>query len=248
MSIVITNGLTCTFDVSWTPTIIGTYFVTFSGTDSNIILNNNATDGLTSTEVVTYVVEAPLPVEMSSFTSHVSGRNILLEWTTSSELNNSRFEIERSINNDWTKIGEVSGKGTVTVPSDYSYSDRGLNSGTYNYRLKQIDFNGNFAYHNLSNEVVIGVPASFELNQNYPNPFNPGTKIEYSIPNDGKVKLTIYDAMGKEVKTLIDNNQSAGYYTVDFNASGLASGIYYYRLEVNGQSNFTDTKKMLLLK
>ena len=250
MSIIVTNGLTCTFDVFWNPGIaqIGTYFVTFSGTDSNIFLNINATDGLTSTEVVTYVVEAPLPVEMTSFTSHVNGRNILLEWTTSSELNNSRFEIERSINNDWTKIGEVSGKGTVTVPSDYSYSDRGLNSGTYNYRLKQIDFNGNFAYHNLSNEVVIGIPAGFELNQNYPNPFNPGTKIDYSIANDGKVKFTIYDAMGKVVKRLIDNNQTAGYYTIDFNASGLASGIYYYRLEVNGQINFADTRKMLLLK
>lgn len=250
MSIVVTNGLTCTFDVFWNPSLaqIGTYFVTFSGTDSNIILNINATDGLTSTEVVTYVVEAPLPVEMSAFTSSVSGRNVMLEWTTSSELNNARFEIERSISGNWIKAGEVSGNGTTVSPNTYSYSDRGLNSGTYNYRLKQIDFNGNFAYHNLSNEVVIGVPASFELNQNYPNPFNPGTKIDYSIPNDGKVKLIIYDAMGKEVKRLIDNNQSAGYYTIDFNASGLASGIYYYRLEVNGQINFADTRKMLLLK
>ena len=250
MTVVITNGLTCTFDVSWNPTIgqIGTYYVTFSGTDSNIVMNVRASDGLTSTEVVTYVVEAPLPVEMSAFTSIVSGRNVLLEWTTTQELNNSRFEIERSVNDQWIKIGETDGNGTTTSPRDYSYSDRGLSSGIYNYRLKQIDFNGNFEYHNLSNEVVIGVPANFELTQNYPNPFNPSTKIDYSIPKDGKVNLTIYDAMGKEVSKLVDNNQTAGYYTVDFNASGLASGIYYYRLEVSGQINFTDSKKLLLIK
>ncbi len=250
MNVVITNGLTCTFDVSWNPGVgqVGTHFVTFSGTDSNIIMNINASDGLTSTEVVTYVVEAPLPVEMSSFTSSVTGRNVMLEWTTAGELNNARFEIERSISGNWTKAGEVAGNGTVTTSRDYSFSDRGLNSGTYNYRLKQIDFNGNFAYHNLSNEVVIGVPSSFELNQNYPNPFNPNTKIDYSVPYDGKVNLTIYDAMGKELTRLVDNNQPAGYYTIDFNASGFASGIYYYRLEVSGQANFKDTKKMLLLK
>ena len=172
----------------------------------------------------------------------------MLEWTTSAELNNARFEIERAVNNEWMKVGVVNGHGTVNSPTSYSFNDRGLNSGTYNYRLKQIDYNGSFAYHNLSNEVVIGVPTSFELNQNYPNPFNPNTKIDYSLPKDGKVSITIYDAMGKEVARLVNNTQTAGYYTVDFNASNFASGIYYYRLEVSGQSNFTDSKKMLLVK
>ena len=250
MSVTVTNGLTCTFDVFWNPGLaqIGSYYVTFSGTDSNIVMNINSSDGKTTTEVVTYVVEGPLPVELSAFASNVSGRNVMLEWTTSAELNNARFEIERSVSGNWTKIGEVSGNGTTTNPKSYSYSDRGLKSGTYNYRLKQIDYNGSFAYHNLSSEVVIGVPAGFELNQNYPNPFNPSTKIDYSLSFDGKVSLTIYDAQGKEVNRLVNSTQSAGYYTVDFNASGLASGIYYYRLEVTGQTNFADSKKMLLLK
>ncbi|MCB0728256.1 MAG: T9SS type A sorting domain-containing protein [Ignavibacteriae bacterium] len=243
MSVNITNGLTCTFDVTWDPTCVqaGTHVVCFTGID-------NATDPCTTTVCVTYVVDCPLPVEMSAFTSSVGGRNVLLDWTTATELNNARFEIERSQNNEWTKIGEVAGNGTTTSPRSYSYFDKGLNTGTYNYRLKQIDYNGSFEYHNLSNEVVIGVPNQFELVQNYPNPFNPTTKIDYSIPYDGNVSLTVYDAMGKEVTRLVNASQPAGYYSINFNASDFASGIYYYRIDVNGQSKFTDTKKMLLLK
>lgn len=197
---------------------------------------------------IIYGSEGPLPVELSSFSSTINGRNVTLDWTTASELNNAKFEIERSVNNNWTKIGEVTGNGTTTTPHSYSYSDNNLTNNTYHYRLKQIDFNGNFEYFNLSNEVIIGVPSKFELSQNYPNPFNPSTKISYSIPFDGNVSLTVYNAMGKEVTKLVDNNQVAGYYSIDFNASGLASGIYYYNISVAGESNFSDTKKMLLLK
>jgi len=197
---------------------------------------------------VIYGTDSPLPVELSSFSSTISGRDVTLNWTTASELNNAKFEIERSVNSSWTKIGEVQGNGTTTSPQSYSYSDKNLTSNSYNYRLKQIDFNGNFEYFNLSNEVVIGIPSAFELAQNYPNPFNPSTKITYSIPFDGNVSLTVYDAMGKEITKLVDNNQTAGYYSIDFNASNFASGIYYYSINVNGQSNFSDTKKMLLVK
>ncbi|MEP7145826.1 MAG: T9SS type A sorting domain-containing protein, partial [bacterium] len=197
---------------------------------------------------IIYGTTGPLPVELSSFSSIISGRNITLNWTTASEVNNAKFEIERSVNSSWTKIGEVQGNGTSTTPKSYSFSDNNLSNNTYNYRLKQIDFNGNFEYFNLSNEVVIGIPSAFELAQNYPNPFNPSTKIAYSIPFDGNVSLTVYDAMGKEITRLVDNNQTAGYYSIDFNASNFASGIYYYSINVNGQSNFADTKKMLLVK
>ncbi|MBK8554191.1 MAG: T9SS type A sorting domain-containing protein [Ignavibacteria bacterium] len=209
-----------------------------------------AVDGANAQGVpfIIYGTTGPLPVELSSFSSNIIGRDVTLNWTTASELNNSKFEIERSVNNSWTKIGEVAGNGTTSSSSSYSYSDKNLTSNTYNYRLKQIDFNGNFEYFNLSNEVVIGVPSVFELAQNYPNPFNPSTKITYSIPFDGNVSLTVYDAMGKEISRLVDNNQTAGYYSIDFNASNFASGIYYYNINVNGQSNFSDTKKMLLVK
>ena len=183
---------------------------------------------------------------MSSFISTINGRDVTLNWTTSSETNNSRFEIERSeTTGQWSKVGSVQGNGTVFSPVNYSFTDRDLNTGSYNYRLKQIDFNGNFKYFNLNNEVNIGIPAKFGLSQNYPNPFNPSTKINFDLPVDGKVTLKIFDISGREVSTLINEFRSAGYYTIDFKADNLSSGIYLYTLTSNGISL---TKKMLILK
>ncbi|MCZ7601868.1 MAG: YCF48-related protein [Melioribacteraceae bacterium] len=94
-------------------------------------------------------------------------------------------------------------------------------------------------------EDIERIPLQYELSQNYPNPFNPSTKISYSIPNSGKVKLVIYDVLGREVKTLVNQEQHAGTYTVDFNAERLSSGVYFYRL-TSGQ--FSETRKLLLLR
>ena len=97
----------------------------------------------------------------------------------------------------------------------------------------------------------IGVPKEFALNQNYPNPFNPSTKISFALPKDGIVKLKVYDVLGKEVANLLNENKVAGYYSIDFNASNYASGIYFYTIEansVNGLSSFKETKRMLLIK
>ncbi|MBS1553023.1 MAG: T9SS type A sorting domain-containing protein [Bacteroidetes bacterium] len=244
MTVNISNGVTCTFEVSWTPTCAqaGTYLVCFKGID-------NAAAPCTTTVCVNYVVDCPLPVELSSFTSSVFGRDVTLDWSTATEENNARFEIERSsTENNWTKIGSVNGNGTTASPHSYSFTDRGLASGNYSYRLRQVDFNGNFRYFNLSNEVIIGTPDKYNLNQNYPNPFNPVTKISYSIPAQGKVSLSVFDMTGKEVRNLVNGIQTAGYYSVSFDGSGLASGVYYYRLEVTGEKNFVDTRKMLLVK
>lgn len=191
-----------------------------------------------------------LPVELSSFVSSINGRNVILNWATASESNNSGFDIERSSDNSsWFKVGNVTGKGTSSIAHSYSYTDRNLASGIYNYRLKQIDFNGNFEYFNLSNEVNIGVPTKFELSQNYPNPFNPSTKINYDLPVDGKVSLKIFDMSGKEVMSLVNETVTAGYNSVSFNGSNLSSGIYFYRINVEGNgSSFVSTKKMTLIK
>lgn len=115
--------------------------------------------------------------------------------------------------------------------------------------MKQIDFNGNYEFYNLSNDVIVVAPGQFELFQNYPNPFNPITKINYDLPFDGKVKLKIFDLSGKEVMSLVDGFQSAGYYTSNFNGSDLGSGVYFYRIFINSsEGNITATKKMLLVK
>jgi hypothetical protein len=194
--------------------------------------------------------DIPLPVELASFTSSVNKRNVYLSWSTSSENNNSGFEIERkSLNNSevlqWINAGSVRGYGNSNSTKTYFYEDRGLTSGKYIYRLKQIDFNGNYKYYELSGEAVIGIPEKFYLSQNYPNPFNPVTKIDFEIPTDGNVSIKIYDNKGSEVKTLIDEFRNSGYYSVLFSGDELSSGVYFYKIESN---KFKDTKKMFLVK
>ena len=189
--------------------------------------------------------DQPLPVELSSFTSSVSGSSVTLNWSTSSELNNSRFEIERSSNGVWSKVGTVNGNGTTSSVSNYSFTERGLATGAYSYRLKQVDFNGNYEYFNLSSEVVIGVPSEFSLAQNYPNPFNPSTTISFQLPVAGNTVLAFYDMNGKEVKSLVNGFREAGYYSVNLNASDLSSGVYFYSLK---SGNFVQTKKLSLVK
>jgi len=111
--------------------------------------------------------------------------------------------------------------------------------------LKQIDFNGHYEYFDLRNEINVGVPAKYSLSQNYPNPFNPSTKIDYELPYDGSVNIKLYDVSGREVATLVDEVKTAGYYTLQFNASNLASGAYFYRIE---SGEFRDIKRMILIK
>ncbi len=137
------------------------------------------------------------------------------------------------------------------------FVDENLLAGKYQYRLKQIDFDGTFEYSNTI-EVEINSPTKFSLEQNYPNPFNPSTKIKYAIPTPpsssplamgrnevGFVTLKVFDVLGKEVATLVNEEKSAGSYHVDFNASHLASGIYYYQLRAG---DYSETKKMILMK
>ena len=188
-----------------------------------------------------------LPVELSSFSAVVNSRDVTLSWGTSSEGNNSGFDIERSVSGstDWTKIGYLQGFGSSNTSHSYSFTDRNLSTGKYTYRLKQIDFNGNFEYFNLNSEVEIGTPNSFSLSQNYPNPFNPSTKISFAIANEGNVSVIVFDNLGKEVATLLNEVRTAGFYTVNFNAANLPSGVYFYRMET---SSFTKVMKMSLIK
>lgn len=183
----------------------------------------------------------PMPVQMSSFTYSVNVNNVNLKWNTVSEINNKGFEIQRNSGKDWTTIGFVSANNNKS----YSFSDNNLQPSTYQYRLKQIDFNGNFEYFNLNGAVKVGSPVKFSLSQNYPNPFNPVTKISYQIPADEKVTIKIYDIEGKEVMTLVNDFKTAGYHTVEMKSNNLSSGNYFYHLTAG---NFSDTKKMTVIK
>ena len=193
----------------------------------------------------------PLPVQLASFNSTVNGRDVNLKWATYSEQNNSHFNVERKNTSDenWNMIGKVTGSGNSNEIRNYTFADKGVNTGTYNYRLKQVDYNGNYEYHNLSNAVVIGVPNKYELSQNYPNPFNPTTKIDFQLPRDSKVMIKLYDVSGREVRTIVNEKRTAGFYTVGFDASGLSSGVYFYTIIAGFSGNeFVGTKKMVVVK
>lgn len=190
----------------------------------------------------------PLPVELSSFVSSVNKNNVQLNWGTITETNNKGFSIERSNASEisWNEIKFVNGAGSSSSPVNYSYEDKNLTTAKYKYRLKQIDYNGNYKYYDLQNEVEVGVPSKFELGQNYPNPFNPTTKINFALPLDSRVMLKVYDMTGRELSTLVNGElKTAGYYTVDFNGSGFASGLYIYRIQTDKESV---SKKMVLVK
>ena len=185
------------------------------------------------------------PVELYGFTSNVDKNIVALYWNTSAEINNYGFDIEReSFNDPWTKVAIVKGNGTTNEISNYSFTEK-LTTGKYHYRLKQIDYNGNYEYFDLANEVQVGLPQEFELSQNFPNPFNPLTKICYTIPNNEHITLKVYDITGRSVKTLVNGSQSAGYYEINFDASDLPGGVYFYSLLSEG---FTNTRRMVLVK
>lgn len=185
-----------------------------------------------------------LPVELTSFVATAKSNAVELVWKTASEINNDRFEIERSNDNaNFAKIGFVRGNGTTTEAKEYRFVDEGV-SGKLYYRLKQVDFDGAFAYSPVV-EARVAPPAEFALEQNYPNPFNPTTTIRYQLPVGGNVKLEVFDVLGKKVATLVDARQEAGIYNYALNASNLSSGMYFYRLQAG---SFVQTKKMTLVK
>ncbi len=186
-----------------------------------------------------------VPVELTSFTASAGSKSITLNWKTSTETNNRGFEVQRKTSNSgWTDISFVNGNGTSTQSHEYSYTDNNLESGKYSYRLKQVDMDGSFEYSKVV-EANIDAPAKFELAQNYPNPFNPTTKIDFSVPSNSNVKLTVYNVLGQQVSVLVNGFMKSGNHTVDFNAAGLNSGLYFYKLESNGTSL---VKKMMLVK
>ncbi|HSW55496.1 MAG TPA: T9SS type A sorting domain-containing protein [Ignavibacteriaceae bacterium] len=191
-----------------------------------------------------------IPVELSSFSAAVNGNNVTLNWSTATETNNSGFYIERSVisnevrNLFWESISFVNGTGTTTETQSYSFVDNNLSSGTYLYRLKQIDFDGTVEYTNTI-DVEINAPTIFSLEQNYPNPFNPLTVISYQLPVGGNAIIKVYDILGNEVATLVNEQKPAGSYNITFDASTLPSGIYMYQLQAG---SFSQSKKMILIK
>lgn len=200
--------------------------------------------------VATTWSQAPLPVELTSFTAKIIGKNVSLNWQTATEVDNYGFEIQRASSSitpirDWTTIGFVKGHGNSNSTKNYSFTDKTvISSGKYFYRLKQVDTDGKIDFSGVI-EADFGIPDDIELYQNYPNPFNPYTTINYSLPAVGSVTLKVYNILGTEIATLVNEHQTAGMHEIKFDGSKFSSGVYFYTLSSNG---FSKTKKFILLK
>jgi murein tripeptide amidase MpaA len=188
---------------------------------------------------------AIIPVELTSFSASVINESVILKWSTATELNNFGFEIQKSKDgHDWVKIGFVNGCGSISIPSDYSFTDNNAFIGENYYRLVQIDFDGKKKIISPIKVNFVGA-LSYNLAQNYPNPFNPSTAINFTIPGKNLVTLKVYDILGKEIAVLVNEVKEAGNYTVEFNAENISSGTYFYELR---SGDFYSVKKMNLIK
>lgn len=213
---------------------------TYNISVSNVKSSTN--DEIVEGSLATFTTDEVVPVELVSFSASVSGNVVTLNWKTATETNNNGFDIERKTKSVWEKIGFVSGNGTTSEISEYSFVDN-TPATDVAYRLKQTDYDGSFVYSKTV-EVTV-VPSEFELAQNYPNPFNPSTTISYTLPEESHVVLKVYDVLGNTISTLVNENIEAGAHQVKFNADGLNSGIYFYSIH---SENAVITKKMIVLK
>ena len=209
-----------------------------------------------------FQTDGTLSVELTSFElSGTRNDGISLQWITESEINNLGFILERRTpKTDWVQIAsyvthqELQGQGSVSHQTIYTYTDNTVQENeTYDYRLADVDHDGNVEYHSTQ---LMGVstsstlPEQYVLYQNYPNPFNPITTLRYELPEASYVDVTVYDMLGNVVNNLIYTNQSSGYKSIQWNATNnkgapVSAGVYLYKIQAG---DFVDTKKMILLK
>jgi hypothetical protein len=237
------NGSPKTIDISQLSNI------TFSGTSITYTLTNSSTttDDLSNIANFTFGTTnggSPLPVELVKFVATTDLKTVKLTWSTATEVNNYGFNVERSSTGAWQKIGFVQGHGNSNSPKNYSFTDSSPIAGKVQYRLKQLDTDGKYEYSSAVG-INIATPANFLLAPNFPNPFNPSTKISYCLPIDGFVRLKVYDVLGREVSSIVNEIEKAGSYSVTFDGSRLASGVYICRMS---SGNYNSSIKMIIMK
>ncbi len=193
-----------------------------------------------------FISSQPLPVELNSFTSTVINNTVKLNWTTATEVNSSSFDVEKTTINkeNWISLSSIKASGNSNSPKNYSFVDRNIISGKYNYRLKMVDNDGTFKY-STAIEANISEPYKFALEQNFPNPFNPSTTISFTLPLISRVVLSIYNELGQKVAELFNGEKAAGSHSIEWNAGDFNSGIYFYELKTE---KYSLTKKLILMK
>ncbi|MBC8043559.1 MAG: T9SS type A sorting domain-containing protein [Rhizobacter sp.] len=202
------------------------------------------------------IVDNPLPVELAGFSGYPAATSIHLNWKTVSERNNAGFVVYRDgaeIASHRT-VAALTGQSTTASETNYTFADDAIKAGTlYTYTLGSVDYSG--LTHSYAASVTVKVeqqntalPATlpvFRLSQNYPNPFNPATYIRFSLDRSGEAQLKVYDALGREVRQVINQILEAGEHEVRFDAKTLTSGTYFYRLTSGG---FRQTRRLTIVK
>ncbi len=200
-----------------------------------------------------------LPVQLASFTGSVlpQSQSLRFDWRTISEINNFGFYLQRkdpaTLAFEDVPNSFVAGHGTTSIPREYFFTYTNAPAGTAYYRLRQVDLDGTEYFSEpivvangvVSSVTASGVPAAYSLAQNYPNPFNPATRIRFSLRESENVRLDVFDATGKRVATLVNESLPSGEHSLVFDGTGLASGVYYYRIVAG---SFSETRRMVLTK
>lgn len=188
-----------------------------------------------------------LPVELASFEGVADGKDVVLTWKTAFEQNNAGFEIQeraKGRKGEWEMLAFVEGAGTTRKPQSYEHRVTGLASGVHLFRLKQVDVDGS-ATLSKEIEVALGVPDRFALHAAYPNPAAGTVTIPFDVSRRVKVRLAIYDVLGRRAATVVDAERPPGRQTVRLNASRLAGGVYFYRIRIG---SFRATKKLVVVR
>ncbi len=202
--------------------------------------------------------DASLPVDLAKFSARCKGRSVLLEWTTESETDNLGFIIERKTDDsDWMTIASylthdaLQGQGNTSSASEYAFTDLDVEpKTTYDYRLSDVSIKGKVNIYASLSVTVDAAPEKSTMENAYPNPFNPQTFIAYHLSDNVEVNITVFNLLGRQIKTLYTGQQLAGSYHVywnamDKNGSKVPSGSYFIRMQTD---NYVQVQKVLLMK
>jgi hypothetical protein len=219
---------------------------------------SNSAAGVIDPQFVQQIFDAAIAYEGGPLAVTWAGPPILtantrnrvqVQWQTLSEINTYRFYVQKQMQ-AWVTIDSVNAGGTSLSQRVYAVTDSSVTAGTWTYRIKEVDLNGAVHYSETATTALLAIAAgpivtAYALEQNFPNPFNPSTTIQYSLPNAADVRLTVFNVLGQETATLVNENKPAGIHQVSFDGSRLSSGLYFYRLQAGP---YVEMKKLVLLK